>query len=221
MPTTIITDKSKTVTTLSSFSVKYMYISTQTTHNIKYQKIKLVITILKWYNCKKWNRNLKMSNLPTTASTEAIIIAPENLEVANCYLQTQDIRIVAEEMGLDISEVKNILDRREVKAYVDNVFLDVGFNNRFKMRSAMDAIIKKKFQDMEEAGVGSNKDIAELLALSHKMAMEYMDKQIALEKLRQGIEANQIKSQVNVQINEGLGGTKYGELITKLLETQC
>ena len=162
-----------------------------------------------------------MSNtLPTLASTEAILISPEGLEVANCYLQCQDIRAVAEELSIEVAVVKDILDRREVKAYVDNVFMDVGFNNRFKMRSALDAVIKKKFQDMEEAGVGSNKDISELLALSHKMAMEYMGKQIELEKVRLGIEANSIKNQVNVQINEGLGGTKYGELITKLLEAQ-
>lgn len=162
-----------------------------------------------------------MSNtLPTVASTEAILISPEGLEVANCYLQCQDIRAVAEELSIEVAVVKDILDRREVKAYVDNVFMDVGFNNRFKMRSALDAVIKKKFQDMEEAGVGSNKDISELLALSHKMAMEYMGKQIELEKVRLGIEANSIKNQVNVQINEGLGGTKYGELITKLLEAQ-
>lgn len=160
-------------------------------------------------------------NLPATSSPEAIIIAPENLEIANCYLQLQDIRAVSEELGVEISEVKNVLDRREVKAYVDNVFMDVGFNNRFKMRSALDAVIKKKFQDMEEAGVGSSKDISELLALSHKMAMEYMDKQIQLEKLRQGHEAQAVKNQVNVQINDsGLGGSKYGELITKLLEAQ-
>lgn len=162
------------------------------------------------------------TNLPVTASTEAILISPEALEVANCYLQCQDIRAVSDEMNLPVSEVKNILDRREVKAYVDNVFLDVGFNNRFKMRAAMDAVIKKKFQDMEEAGVGSNKDISELLALSHKMAMEYMGKQIELEKLRLGVEQNQVKNQTNIQINEnGLGGTKYGELITKLLEAQA
>ena len=160
------------------------------------------------------------TNLPVIASTEAILISPEGLEVANCYLQCQDIRAVAEELSIDVAIVKDILDKREVKAYVDNVFMDVGFNNRFKMRSALDAVIKKKFQDMEEAGVGSNKDISELLALSHKMAMEHLDKQIQLEKIRAGAEAN-IKSQVNVQINEGLGGTKYGELITKLLEAQA
>jgi len=79
----------------------------------------------------------------------------------------------------------------------------------------MDAIIKKKFQELEEAEIGSNKDISELLALSHKMTMEQMDRQIELEKIRN----SQVKSQVNVQINDSGGdGTKYGNLIRQLVQ---
>jgi len=81
------------------------------------------------------------------------------------------------------------------------------------MRDAMDAIIKKKFQDLEEADVGSSKDIIEILALSHKMSMEYLQKQIDLEKLQQ----QNIKSQVNVQINDAGDSTKYGQLIKQLV----
>ena len=42
-----------------------------------------------------------------------------------------------------------------------------------------------------------------------------MDKEIQLEKIRAG--ASGPKNQVNVQINEGGDGTKYGALISKLL----
>jgi hypothetical protein len=81
------------------------------------------------------------------------------------------------------------------------------------MRRAMDALIKKKFQELEEAETGSSKDIAELLMMSHKMTMELLDKQIELEKLQ----ANTIKNQVNVQINEVGDGTRYGQLIKQLV----
>lgn len=110
--------------------------------------------------------------------------------------------------------VTNTLSRPEVKAYINQVFFDIGFNNRFRMRSAMDAIIRRKFQEMEESDTGSNKDIADLLALSHKMSMELLDREIQLEKLRQG---GGPKNQVNVQINEAGDGTKYGALIAKLM----
>lgn len=148
-------------------------------------------------------------NLPA----ETVQIAPEALEVANCYLQLQDARRVADELDLPVTLVTEILARREVKAYVDHVFMDTGFNNRFEMRAAMDALIKKKFQEMHEADVGSTKDITELLALSHKMSMDLLDREIQLEKARQ---ASQPQKQVNVQINE-LDGSKYSHLINKLL----
>lgn len=99
-------------------------------------------------------------NLPSTsAPAEVLQIAPEALEVANCYLQTQDARAVADELGLPVDVVSQYLARREVKAYINQVFFDMGFNNRFKMRRAMDALLAKKFQELEEADVGSNKDI--------------------------------------------------------------
>ena len=150
-------------------------------------------------------------NLPAAT----IKIAPEALEVANCYLQTQDAKKVAYELDLAPDLVTEILARREVRAYIDSVFMDTGFNNRFTMRAAMDALIQKKFQELHEADTGSTKDISELLALSHKMSMDLLDREIQLEKLRAGPGAPQ--KQVNVQINEGLDGSKYSHLISRLI----
>lgn len=157
-----------------------------------------------------------MQNLPSTqAPAEGLTISPEALEVANCYLQLHDARGVAEELGIPVETVSLYLARKDVKSYINQVFFDVGFNNRFKMRRAMDAVLAKKFQDMEEAGTGSTKDIADLLALSHKMSMEILDREIQLEKLKT---EGGLKNQVNVQINESGGdGTKYGSLIAKLM----
>ncbi len=154
-----------------------------------------------------------MSNLPTTHPAEALEISPEALEIANTYLQCQDIGKAADDLGISRDLVATTLSKREVKAYVDSVFFNIGFNNRFKMRNLMDMVIQKKLQEMDEADIGSNKDITELLALSHKMTVELMDREIALEKLKQG----NVKVQTNVQINEGGGGSRYGSLIQQLL----
>ena len=135
--------------------------------------------------------------------------------MANCYLQLQDVKQVAHELDLDAETVANYLQRREVKSYIDSVFFDTGYNNRFLMRRAMDALIRQKFQELEESGVGSSKDIAELLAMSHKMSMDLLDREIQLEKIRSGPQGPQ--KQVNVQINEGLDGSKYSQLVQKLI----
>ncbi len=156
-----------------------------------------------------------MSNLPTTTPAETLDISPEALEVANCYLQCNDINEVANTLDMPLDIVSQLLAKKEVKSYIDHVFFNIGFNNRFKMRAAMDAIIKKKFQELEDSEMGSTKDIADLLALSHKMTMEEMARQLDIEKVQA---AGKLKSQVNVQINEGFNdGSKYGKLIQQLI----
>ncbi len=150
----------------------------------------------------------------TTSPTQAVSISPEALQVANTYLACQELHKVAEELDIPLDVVSEIMGRREVKAYIDHVFMESGFNNRFKIREIMDVIIKKKMQELDEADIGSTKDIADLLALSHKMTMEQLDRQIALEKIRAG---NTVKTQVNIQENN-YGDSKYGSLLQKLLE---
>lgn len=151
--------------------------------------------------------------LPVSSPAQAVIVSPEALEIANAYLSIQSIEKTAIDLGITPDQVSEVLGRREVRAYIDNIFLDSGFNNRFKMRKIMDAIIAKKLEELDEADVGSTKDIADLLALSHKMTMEQLDRQIQLEKIQQG----GVKTQVNMQVNEYGGDTKYSSLISKLL----
>ena len=152
--------------------------------------------------------------MTTHLPAETVRISPEALEVANAYLQLNDARAVAQELDLDPEIVTNLLARREVKSYIDSVFFDSGYNNRFLMRRAMDALIKQKFSELEESQTGSTKDIAELLQMSHKMSMDLMDLEIQLAKAQQ---ATGPQKQVNVQINEGLDGSKYSQLVQKLI----
>jgi hypothetical protein len=152
--------------------------------------------------------------MTTHLPAETVKISPEALEVANAYLQLNDARQVAQELDLDPEIVTNLLARREVKAYIDSVFFDSGYNNRFLMRRAMDALIKQKFQELEESQTGSTKDIAELLQMSHKMSMDLMDREIQLAKAQQ---ATGPQKQVNVQINDALDGSKYSQLVQRLI----
>lgn len=158
-----------------------------------------------------------MNTLPVPHHpAEVLIISPEGLEVANSYLTHQSIPKVCDELGVSPELVISTLAREDVKGYISGVFRDLGFNNRFKMRRAMDVLISKKFQELEESGMGSTKDIADLLALSHKMTMEELDREIALEKVKS--RNSNIKSQVNVQINDG--GSNYGSLLEKLMNVK-
>lgn len=151
---------------------------------------------------------------PSASPAETVKIAPEYLEVANSYLACQNILEVSRNLGMPTDLISSILGRREVRAYIDTIFLDYGFNNRFKMRTVMDAIINKKLEEMQEADIGSGKDIIEIMTLSHKMAMDVLDRQIKLEEAQ--AKTQNIKNQTNVQINGG-GGSKYDSLIERLM----
>lgn len=151
---------------------------------------------------------------PSSSPAETVKISPENLEIANSYLASQNIADVSRNLGLPTDMITEILGKSEVRAYIDMVFLDYGFNNRFKMRSVMDAVINKKLQEMDESEVGSQKDIIEIMALSHKMSMDILDRQIKLEEAK--AKTTNIKNQTNVQINEG--GSKYQSLIESLMK---
>ena len=76
----------------------------------------------------------------------------------------------------------------------------------------MDSIIKKKLQDLDEAETSSNKDIIEILTLSHKMSMEHLAAEMAVEKLRQ----SRVVTQTNIQLNDA-GGSNYASLLKSLI----
>ena len=155
---------------------------------------------------------MNTSVVPSTPA-ETLKISPESLEVANCYLQYQSIPEVSLQLGISPETITQLLARREVKAYIDSVFLDMGYNNRARVRGLLDNIINKKLEEMEESGIGSSKDITEILALNHKIMIETLDRQIKLEEAKSKNNTI-IRNQTNVQLN---GGENYQALLNKLL----
>lgn len=134
-------------------------------------------------------------------------IAPEGLEVANAYLVTGSMEEAANALAIPLERVESILNRSDVKRYIDNVYLDKGYRNRHKLGALMDKIIDAKLEECEASELFSSKDLVDILQVAHKMRMDEIK---ALSSC--------IKNQTNVQINEApFGGGNYGELMKKLL----
>ena len=147
---------------------------------------------------------------------EITTISPEGLEVANSYLQFGNIRGVVEQLGVQENKVVEILNKREVKKYIDTVYLDIGYRNKNNIASLLDEMIANKLEEAQVSGVYSSKDLADLLQMAHKMRMDEIKAQTELEKAQ----GTQVKNQTNVQINEGLpfGQGNYGKLMEKLIK---
>lgn len=148
-------------------------------------------------------------------SKEVTTISPEGLEIANIYLQFGNIRAVCEYLHVSEEKVVEVLNKREVKKYVDTVYLDMGYRNKNSIASVLDEMISSKLEEARESGMYSNKDLADLLQMAHKMRMDEIKAQNDAEKT-----STSIRNQTNVQINDAsipFGQGNYGKLMEKLL----
>jgi hypothetical protein len=143
-------------------------------------------------------------------------ISPEGLEIANAYLELGSIPAVCSRLSINEAKASEYLQKREVKAYVDQVYLDTGYRNRFKLAEVLDTLIDAKMEEAEESQVYTSKDLADLVGMAHKIRMDELKAQTELEKAK----AQTIKTQVNIQDNSQVpfGQGNYGELMKKLLK---
>ena len=148
-----------------------------------------------------------MTNQLTTHKTEEeFALNPEVLEVAETYLKTMSTEETALILEMPKDEVMRTLAKKEVKRFVDTIFLELGYNNRFKLHDVMDKIIESKLEEAEETEVFSSKDLADLLLMKHKMRMDELKAEIELQK------AKGPGKQVNIQQNN------YGDNLTDLIQ---
>lgn len=128
-------------------------------------------------------------------------IIPENLTVAQVYIETQSLERTAAQLDLTVSEVQEILEKNDVKRFIDNVYLDTGYRNKSKLAEALDDMIAYK---IAENGFHSDKDLLDLLKFAHQLRIDEEKKSVPA-------------TQTNVQINE-FGQGNYGELMKRLLK---
>ena len=157
---------------------------------------------------------IKMKYNTTMKNEIAVKMSPEGLEVANTYLELGSVSEVCTRLKLDENTVSDYLNKREIKQYIDQVYLDTGYRNRFKLASTLDNIIEEKLAEAEESQMYTNKDVADLLQMAHKMRMDEIKAMAELEKAKTA----PIKQQANIQINElPFGQGNYGKLMEKLI----
>lgn len=133
-------------------------------------------------------------------------ISPEIFEVATTYVKTLDLETTARTLDLPVDVVSGILDKKEVKRYVDQIFLQEGYMQRNKLNDVMTKIIDLKVEEMDESEMGSNKDILEIMKLAHQMQMDHN---------KAAKEASAPSVQNNFQQN--VHGDNYSNLMAKII----
>jgi hypothetical protein len=144
--------------------------------------------------------------------SKQLTIAPENLEVANKYLETGDAYSTAASLSIPLEKVTQVLEKKEVRRYVDNIFMDRGYRNRVKLQDVLDEIMESKLEEARESEMFTKKDILDVIQLIHKMKIE--ERKIVLEENKTNAPAVQ-----NTTIIDGtpFGEGNYGKLMQRLM----
>src|SRR6056300_2057970 len=108
---------------------------------------------------------MKSNNAVTTTvdalnrSLEAPPLDPVMLALANDYLSGKSIDELAEEYGISEDRVTSVIEKKEVKHYIDSVFATQGYLNRIKRINLINQVIDQKIQEAVETGIYSKKDL--------------------------------------------------------------
>ena len=138
---------------------------------------------------------------------------PEAQTVAETYLMYSDVRLTAKELGIPREKVTYYLNRPEVKRFLDTIFLEQGYLNRTRLQDVLDEVFELKLEEMRESEMGSKKDIADLIALAHKIRTD------EAKTINVSETTNAPRNQINIQNNTSSDfGSNYNSLLEKLVK---
>jgi len=141
-------------------------------------------------------------------SNELTKLSPESLAVIETYIENEfDMSATAAALKKPKEEVASHIATRQAKKYLDTLFREYGYMNRFKLFNIMDRIIDKKLEEAEELDFYTNKDILDVLERLHKMRIEELK---LIQKEDEDSSSSGNKTQVNVNNN-------WGDLMNQLL----
>jgi len=131
-------------------------------------------------------------------SLEAPPLDPVVLALANDYLSGKGVLEIASEYGISEDRVTAVIEKKEVKNYIDSVFATQGYLNRIKRINLINQVIDQKIQEAVETGIYSKKDL--------------LDWMKHLQEVEKDLKPKTQGPQVAVQINN------YDKLMRDLME---
>lgn len=138
-------------------------------------------------------------------------ISPEGATIANTYLANAcSLLKTSQSLNLPTHEISATLQQPLVKIYVNNILRENGYRHMVVIAEKLDNLVERKWEELEEAGIGSHKDIADLLQLAHRMQSD-MAKLLQLD-IAKPSGGNTKNTQVNIY-----GEGSYGKLMEKLI----
>ena len=127
-------------------------------------------------------------------------INPLFIPIVNQYLDNVDIEDIARNEGLNVLEVSLLLEKPEIKTYINQCIQQVGYLNRKRRIDLINKVIDQKIEEAEEYDTAlSKKDLLEWLKL-----LEDTAKNIQAQKPKTAVQVNQHGPNNTVQLIEDL-----------------
>ncbi|ATS94109.1 hypothetical protein P13BB106kb_p125 [Pectobacterium phage DU_PP_V] len=144
------------------------------------------------------------------------LMSPEGMEVIDAYIANgSDVPATARFLGITEVQCRMMLQKPEVKNYINTLFMESGYRNRDKLFGVLDEIIDRKVSTLRDnPEYGSDQDIMDILWKAHKMKMEEMKMLIQLEEAKSKNAGTQNNTQNNIIL--GSNDVNYVELIESI-----
>ena len=135
------------------------------------------------------------------------------MAVVESYLfHNRDVDAVARDLNTTPTVISDILNKREVRGYLDHMFMESGYRNREKFFDILDNILEAKLEELDEADMGSSMDIMDIMKTYHAMKIKELEMSIKLQELQSSKQAAGTIN--NVQINNSSG---YDKLLDRII----
>lgn len=144
------------------------------------------------------SNNITTSVDALNRTLEAPALDPVVLALANDYLSGKGVGEIADEYGISEDRVTAVIEKKEVKNYIDSVFATQGYLNRIKRINLINQVIDQKIAEAVETGIYSKKDL--------------LDWMKHLQEVETALKPKQSGPAVAVQINN------YDKLMKDLME---
>lgn len=119
----------------------------------------------------------KKSENALIKSLEGKPLDPILLGVANEYLKGTTISDIAEQFSTSGDVIVSVLEKKDVKSYVEGVYMTQGYMDRFRKLEIINKVIEEKLKEAMETGTHSKKDLFDWVKLASQMESDMRPKQ--------------------------------------------
>ena len=92
-----------------------------------------------------------------------------DIETLELFINGKSIEEMSDEYGVSQDRITSVVEKKEVKIYIDSVFATQGYLNRVKRINLINQVIDQKIADAVETGVYSKKDLLDWMKHLHEV----------------------------------------------------